>query len=99
MGYTRFNIPYYYNDEEVEFVLKAMEFAAKYGWMFLPAYKFDLDTAKWTHRADSEQKIRYWLGEIDYTSGTFDSKIIANREHMPFTTNKHTVPDYELLLE
>jgi selenocysteine lyase/cysteine desulfurase len=52
VGYTRFNIPYFFNDDEINYVLDALEFVAKFGWMFLPAYKFDLDLGIWKSRQE-----------------------------------------------
>ena len=52
VGYVRFNIPYFFNDDEINYVLDALEFVAKFGWMFLPAYKFDLDLGIWKSRQE-----------------------------------------------
>lgn len=41
MGYTRFNLPYFFSDEEINYVVSALEFVCQYGWMLLPSYKFD----------------------------------------------------------
>ncbi len=54
MGFTRFNLPYYLNDAEVDYVIKAIEFVAKYGWMLLPNYKFDVDLGIWVSRDEKE---------------------------------------------
>lgn len=67
MGFTRFNIPYFFNDTEVEYVVSAIEFVCAYGWMFLPNYKFDVDLGIWVSREEKEQQQRVWLGEIDYS--------------------------------
>ena len=40
MGYTRFNFNYFQTDQEIDYVLSAIEFVCMYGWMFLPNYKF-----------------------------------------------------------
>jgi len=80
MGFTRFNIPYFFTDEEIEFTIKAIEFVARFGWMFLPNYKFDVDLGIWVSREEKEQKQRIWLGEIDYSEGQFNSKSISVRD-------------------
>lgn len=41
MGFTRVNFPFFFTDEEIDYILNAIEFVAQYGWMFLPDYKFD----------------------------------------------------------
>lgn len=71
MGFTRFNLPYFMRDDEIEYLVQAVEFIAKFGWMFLPNYKFDVDLGIWVSREEKEQKQRIWLGEVDYSSGEF----------------------------
>ncbi len=34
-GFTRFNLSYFASDEEVDYILKAVDFIAEFGWMFL----------------------------------------------------------------
>ena len=41
MGFTRVNFNYFLSDEEVDYLVSAIEFVAEFGWMFLPHYKFD----------------------------------------------------------
>lgn len=67
MGFTRVNFNYFLTDEDVDYILDAIEFVCLYGWMFLPHYKFDQDIGDWVNRDESEQKQRSWLGEIDYS--------------------------------
>ena len=55
MGYTRLNFNYFQAEEDIEYALKAIEFVAKFGWMFLPNYKFDVDVGIWVHRTEQEQ--------------------------------------------
>jgi hypothetical protein len=35
-GFTRFNLPYFASDEEIDYILNAIEFMANDGWTFLP---------------------------------------------------------------
>jgi hypothetical protein len=80
MGFTRFNLPYFLSDLEIDYIIGAIEFVAKFGWMFLPNYKFDVDLGIWVSREEKEQQQRIWLGEIDYSQGKFDSKHISIRD-------------------
>jgi hypothetical protein len=41
MGYTRVNFSFFLTDQDIEYVIEAIEFISEYGWMFLPHYKFD----------------------------------------------------------
>jgi hypothetical protein len=38
VGYTRINFSYFWEDKDIEYLLQAVEFVAKYGWMMLPHY-------------------------------------------------------------
>ena len=86
MGYTRFNFNYFQTEEDMEYVLSALEFVCKFGWMFMPNYKFDVDLGIWVHRLESEQQQRVWLGEIDYSQGFMGARQIGVRNKMPFET-------------
>jgi hypothetical protein len=35
-GFTRFNLSYFASNEEVDYILNALEFIANDGWKFLP---------------------------------------------------------------
>ena len=56
MGFTRFNLPYYLQDSEINYIIEAIEFVCKFGWMFLPNYKFDVDLGIWVSRDEREQQ-------------------------------------------
>lgn len=62
MGFTRFNIPFYFTDKEIDYVISAIEFICESGWMLLPSYKFDVDLGAWVNRDEKEQQQRVWLG-------------------------------------
>lgn len=49
-GWVRVNFNYFVDDEEVDFVLAAVNMVARDGWRLLPAYRFDVDTGVWRHR-------------------------------------------------
>jgi len=38
IGFTRVNFSYFFTDEDVKYILDAIEFISNYGWMFLPHY-------------------------------------------------------------
>ena len=67
MGFTRFNIPFYFTDKEIDYVISAIEFICESGWMLLPSSKFDVDRGIWVKRDEKEQQQRVWLGQIDYS--------------------------------
>lgn len=49
-GWLRFNIHYVMTEEEVKFILDAVEFTATYGYLFMSEYEMDLKTGKWEHK-------------------------------------------------
>lgn len=72
-GFTRLNLPYFATEEEVDYILDAVEFVANHGIWFLPQYKFDMDTGEFVHRSfetkEGRHNIRRWLGQISYATG------------------------------
>uniref|UniRef100_A0A2N9F5K1 Aminotransferase class V domain-containing protein n=1 Tax=Fagus sylvatica TaxID=28930 RepID=A0A2N9F5K1_FAGSY len=56
-GWTRISFPYYMSQEEFEFILAAMEFVAIYGQRFLPLYRFNLQTGRWSFRKEAVKKL------------------------------------------
>jgi len=95
MGFTRFNLNYFMTDEETDYVLDAIEFVCKFGWMFLPAYKFDVDLGIWINRSEQEQQHRLWLGEIDYSQGFMSSlSVAAVRQELPFRQTPAQTVDF-----
>lgn len=52
-GWTRLNLAPWATDEEVDFMLEAIEFIAEFGERFVPAYSFNWQTGAWTHPRDS----------------------------------------------
>lgn len=57
-GFTRFSFPFFMASDEVEFLLRALEFVSKEGWKLLPHYTFNLETSEWKHK--NYQVISYW---------------------------------------
>ncbi|CAF2928451.1 unnamed protein product [Rotaria sp. Silwood2] len=49
-GFTRFNLSYFIDDEEVNYILDSIDFIAQNGWRFLPLYMYDSKTAIWHPR-------------------------------------------------
>ena len=46
-GATRLNLPWVSTEEEVEFILSALELVAAEGWKLLPVYRFNNETGEW----------------------------------------------------
>ena len=69
MGYVRMNFSWFMDQEEIDYILDAIEFVSKYGWMFLPDYTFNKDLAEFYCRIDTDHQERNWIGEISYSEG------------------------------
>ncbi|MCK5300397.1 MAG: hypothetical protein KAJ21_00740, partial [Thermoplasmatales archaeon] len=46
-GWVRLNIHYTLNKDDIDYLIKTIEFIAKYGYLFLEKYGFDMKTAEW----------------------------------------------------
>ncbi|CAF4063303.1 unnamed protein product [Rotaria magnacalcarata] len=85
-GFTRFNLPYFTNDDEIEYVLNAVQFIATEGWKFLPLYTYNPVTAGWTHRSDF-QVSHSSLDDITYKSGKMQNYGVKKGLKLPSTQN------------
>lgn len=69
-GFTRINLHFVMSEEEIQLIIDAVLFIAKYGWRFLPQYAFLVDSGEWKHRTRlTKWKERRWLSHISYKSG------------------------------
>jgi selenocysteine lyase/cysteine desulfurase len=55
-GWVRINIHYTFDKSDIDFLTKAVEFAARYGRFFLRDYAFDWRTGEWRHLGFQEKK-------------------------------------------
>ena len=69
-GFTRLNLPYFYDDETVSFVLKAVHWISEHGWKLLPRYLFNPETGEWKYRNFQLYKDRKWIGSIKHRNGS-----------------------------
>ena len=49
LGWTRVNFHYVMSQEEVTFILDAIEFITAYGYLFLNEYEVNLQSGEWRH--------------------------------------------------
>ncbi|XP_071826098.1 uncharacterized protein [Apostichopus japonicus] len=47
-GFVRLNLPFFFCDEAIDYILTAVEMIASDGWVFLPQYRADPYSAKWS---------------------------------------------------
>jgi hypothetical protein len=60
-GWCRVGFHYAMDDAEADFMIDAVEFAAREGHRFLPLYRFDIHTGAWSHRQPTEADERLSL--------------------------------------
>ncbi|VDN11629.1 unnamed protein product [Dibothriocephalus latus] len=76
-GFTRINLPFFYPDEEIEFILDAICFIATYGWYFLPFYEYNPSTGFWRYASDNRTVTAKHLHNISYEKGVMRYKKAA----------------------
>ncbi|CAF1394188.1 unnamed protein product, partial [Rotaria sp. Silwood1] len=89
-GFTRFNLSYFASDEEVDYILNAVEFIANDGWKFLSLYTYDVKTAVWRPRTISSGNHFYQyhsLQTITYQNGTMEENIKSQQKMELFNSN------------
>jgi selenocysteine lyase/cysteine desulfurase len=57
-GWVRISLPYYATDEDLDFILRAVEFVADRGDAFLPAYRLGWLDGVWRHVASPRNDIK-----------------------------------------
>ena len=70
-GYTRLNLPYFYPDYVIDYILDAIIYIAEHAYKFLPLYAFKIESGRFYHRNEDTKK--KWLNDILFSN---DSKII-----------------------
>lgn len=91
-GWVRVSLPYYASEEDVEFILSAIEFVAEHGEALLPQYCFSFADGVWRHAerdrpdrlplrfdADALRECAQSLGAGEPEQPLFESDIRAQR--------------------
>lgn len=60
-GYTRVNFSYLYSDQEINYIIDAIEFVASFGWLFLSHYSYKIETGSYFHLKKPD--LRVWLND------------------------------------
>ncbi len=48
-GWVRFNLHYTLSKEDIDYIIRCVEFIAEYGYLFLEKYEFNMNTAEWKY--------------------------------------------------
>ena len=54
-GWVRLNFNYFIDEEEFEYLLRAIELVAEHGWRLLPYYQFDTGAGVWRYQGRTAQ--------------------------------------------
>ena len=49
-GFVRFSFSYFAKDKDVDFVIRSVEWVARYGYLLVPLYKVDASSGEWSVR-------------------------------------------------
>ncbi len=78
-GWVRINIHYTFTRSDIEFLLRAIAFAARYGSLFLRCYGFDWGTGEWRYRGFREKKPNLSLKAASQTKTVDRSRLKSSR--------------------
>jgi len=83
-GYSRLSLPFKgIREEEVDYVISALIWVAKNGWVLLPQYTCDHRTGEWRHWSRRGKPLgkseRRWLSHYDILSPTTFEKSVAGQ--------------------
>lgn len=65
-GFSRLSLPWFAPDEEIEYILDALEMVSRDGWKLLPQYEFNSENGEWRHHSKIGATGRKWLNDIDF---------------------------------
>jgi hypothetical protein len=83
-GYTRVNFPYFYEWDLIDYIIYAIKFVAKYGYLFLSHYAFKIESGEYYHRKEEEEK-RRWLNQLDFKDGDIIIPSLTNEKEENLT--------------
>jgi len=78
-GSTRINLSWFWTEEELDYVVEALELVAQHGWKLLPLYRFNNETGDWYHVTNTKFKDRRWLGHVTFENGRLEQ--LQNHGH------------------
>ena len=56
-GWVRLNFNYFIDEQEFEYLLRAIELVAEHGWRLLPFYQFDSNTGVWRYQGQTSSLV------------------------------------------
>ncbi|XP_072020918.1 uncharacterized protein [Amphiura filiformis] len=56
-GFCRLNLPFFFDDEVIDYILEAVDNLATYGWRLLPQFTIDIHSGTWTNNYPKRDEI------------------------------------------
>ncbi len=110
-GWVRLNLHFTFTPKDVDFLVRTIEFAARYGHLFLRRYAFDFRTGEWRFRGFEDPKprlaldssfagLRVRVGGLEKLRASYFRKALAEArklEKLPEPEFKADPPEVETL--
>lgn len=91
-GWVRINIHYTFTQKDVDFLARAIEFVALNGHLFLPKYRFNIQTGEWSYDGFQEEKVELGV-ENEFQTERLDLKRIDRIRESYFYQAEKRVED------
>ncbi|WP_052761066.1 aminotransferase class V-fold PLP-dependent enzyme [Sedimenticola thiotaurini] len=98
-GWCRIGFHYLFDQAEVDYLLDAVEFAAEYGYRFLPLYRFDSATGLWHHAGQVRSTVRLSLDEALANSSPSGEQLSPRQRQQHYSANLAAAHRYAAGLE
>ncbi len=91
-GWVRINIHYTFTQKDVVFLARAIEFVALYGHLFIPQYRFNIQTGEWSYEGFQEEKVEFGV-ENEFQTERLDLQRIEDIRQSYFDQAEKLVGD------
>ncbi len=91
-GWVRINIHYTFMQKDVDFLARAIEFTALYGHVFLPKYRFNIQTGEWSYEGFQDKEVEFGV-ESDFQTERIDLTNIDEIRESYFSEAEKLVED------
>ena len=89
-GYLRLNLPYFYPEYVIKYVIEAIKFICENGHLFLGLYYYDIKSGKFYHYLNKNKDINLSLNLFDFSSN------LPRNEDLYANKNKKILTEKEL---
>jgi selenocysteine lyase/cysteine desulfurase len=93
-GWVRVNIHYTLSEDDIDYLIKAIIFVARFGHLFLQEYTFDMGTAEWIHKRFEELIPEFSINN-DFTPKRMDLTALPELRELYFAQAKQIASELE----